>query len=257
MTAHTFIVPFSLLTTSNDSTSPPTSATTSSARPVLATFSRIGSSSGDRGHLVRAEQDVGAVQAGDQALHVRDEVGGRVAPLDLRPFGDLELGLERRALLDVDDAVEPHLTDGVRDQLADAGVAVGADRRDLGDVALPLHGLRHLGERRDDALDADVDAALEGQRMISRRDELRPLLADGVSEHGGGSRPVAGGVARLDRALEHELGAHVRERLRKLDLLRDRHAVLGHERRAVHRPLEHDRTAAGPQRRPHRAGEDA
>ena len=207
--------------------------------------------------LVGGQQDVRVVELRDQAFPIGHEVPGGIPAVDLRALRDLELGRERGPRFDVDDPLEADLADRLRDQLADRRVAVRADGRHLGDVARPAHALRHLRQRRDHAFDADLDAALEPQRVVARRDQLRPLAIDGVRDHRRGGRPVARGVAGLDRALQHHLRAHVRERFGELDLLGDRHPVLGDERRAVHRPLEEDVSPARTERHLHGAGEHA
>jgi hypothetical protein len=71
---------------------------------------------------------------------------------------------------------------------------------------------------------------------------------------GGRGRAVAGDVAGLGGDHVHELRAHVLKRLRELDLLADRHAVLGNARRAI-ALLQHDILPARPERGFHRAGQ--
>jgi len=66
---------------------------------------------------------------------------------------------------------------------------------------------------------------------------------------------VTGEVGRFEATSRHHLRAHVLELVVELDLLGDRHTVLGDARRAE-RLVEHDVAALGAQRNPHRIGED-
>ena len=76
-------------------------------------------------------------------------------------------------------------------------------------------------------LDGLLDAALELHRVGAGGDVLDALAEDRLRQHGRGGRAVAGHVGRLARDLAHHLRAHVLERVLELDLLGDRHAVLG------------------------------
>ena len=84
---------------------------------------------------------------------------------------------------------------------------------------------------------------------------LGALADDRLGQHGGGGGAVAGDVGGLGGDLAHHLRAHVLELVGELDLLGDRHAVLGDARRAEGL-VEHDVAALGAQRHLHRIGED-
>ncbi len=58
-------------------------------------------------------------------------------------------------------------------------------------------------------------------------------MVNGLSQHGGGSGAVAGGVVGLGGDFAHELGAHVFELVFKFDFLGHGYAVLGDDGRAV------------------------
>src|SRR5690606_17619335 len=87
-----------------------------------------------------------------------------------------------------------------------------------------------------------------------RRDELAALAEDRLRQHGRRRGAVAGHVARLRRDLAHHLRAHVLELVLELDLLGDRHTVLGDGGRAE-ALLDHDVATARPQGDLHRVGE--
>ena len=119
---------------------------------------------------------------------------------------------------------------------------------------LPRHRLRHLLDLVDDDLDGLLDAALELHRVGAGRDVLRALAIDRLRQHGRGGGAVAGHVRRLARDLAHHLRAHVLERILEVDLLGDRHAVLG-DGRGAELLVEDDVAALGSERDLHRVGE--
>ncbi len=138
---------------------------------------------------------------------------------------------------------------------ADLGLAVGGERADLGDLGGggDLAGLRpQLG---DDGGNRLVDAAPEVHRVHPGGHGLRALADDGLGQHGRGGGAVAGLVVGLRGHLAHHLRAHVLELVGELDLLGDRHAVLGDPRRAE-ALVEHDVAALRTEGDLHRVGQD-
>ncbi|GJE53498.1 hypothetical protein GOFOIKOB_6579 [Methylobacterium tardum] len=201
------------------------------------------------------DEDVGILELGDHLLRVRDEVRGEVAAVELHALDDVELGLGRLGLLDRDDALVAHLLHGVGDHLADLLVAVGGDRADLGDL---VGGRDLLGSRGDvlhGGLRGEVDAALQVHRVDAGGDVLGALADDGLGQHGRGGRAVTRDVVGLRGHFAHHLGAHVLELVGELDLLGDRHTVLG-DARGAEALLDHDVAALRAQRHLHRVGED-
>ena len=106
----------------------------------------------------------------------------------------------------------------------------------------------------DHRLDGLVDAALDFHGVVPGGHELGALAVDRLGEHGGGGGAVAGDVAGLRGHLAHHLRAHVLEAVLELDLLGDRHAVLGDGGRAV-APLDDHVAALGAEGDLHRVGE--
>jgi hypothetical protein len=141
----------------------------------------------------------------------------------------LDLGLEALALLDRDDAVLTDLLHRVGEDLADLGVVVAGDRRDLRDrlVVVGGHGLRHLLEFVDERLRRRAHALDEFGVVGARRQVAHALFADRVREQGRRRRAVAGRVRRLAGGFAHQLGAHVLVAVLEFDLLGDGDAVLG------------------------------
>ena len=84
----------------------------------------------------------------------------------------------------------------------------------------------------DDGLGGLLDAALERHRVGAGGDVLQALVHDRLAQDGGGRRAVTGDVVGLGGDLLGELRADVLERVVQLDVLGDRHAVVGDRRRA-------------------------
>src|SRR5690348_13564645 len=228
LTAQTFSVPRSLLTTSVASASPSTSSAMMS-RGLLdcATFSRTGSRSFHGGDLLFVHQHVGVLEHRLHLLRISDEVGRQVAAVELHPVHRLERGLEALRLLDGDHAVLAHLVHGVGDFVADLLVAVRRDRPHLGDLLPTLGGRGDPLQLLHHQLDRLVDAALERHRVGPRGDRLQPFAEDRLRQHRRGGRAVPGDIGGLGRHFLHHLGAHVLDLVLELDLLSDRHTVLG------------------------------
>jgi hypothetical protein len=104
-------------------------------------------------------------------------------------------------------------------------------------------------------VDGLVDAALEIHRVHAGRNRLGAFADDRLGENGRGGGAVAGRVVGLGGHFAHHLGAHVLELVLELDLLGDRHAVLGRARRAE-RLLDDDVAALGTERHLHGVGEN-
>ena len=199
------------------------------------------------------DQHVGVLEDGLHALRVGDEVRRDVALVELHTLGELELGRRGRGLLDGDDPVLADLVERLGDGGAD-GLVLRGQGRDGGDlvVALDLAGV--LEQPVVDRLDGLVHAALESGRSGTGGDVAQTLLDHRLGEDRGGRRPVTGDVVGLGRDLLGELSAEVLVGVLELDLLGDRHAVVGDRRRA---PLlvDDDVAALRAQRHLDRVGE--
>ena len=140
--------------------------------------------------------------------------------------------LEALGLFNRNDAVLTDLLHRVGDQIADFLVVVRRDGADLGDFLLAGRRDADALELFGDRFDSLRDAALDRHRVGAGRHVLEAFAEDRLREHGRGRRAVAGIVRRLGRDFLHHLRAHVLERIRQLDLLRDGDAVLGDGRSA-------------------------
>ena len=225
-------------------------------------FARLGDLLEQGHHLAEAadlllvEEDQGVLEDDLHRAGVRHEVGAQVSLVELHAFDEFEGGRRGLAFLDGDHAVAADPLDGVGQHVADLRVVIRGDGTDLGDLLLLGDRARELARQLGDGrLDGLLDAAADGGGVGPRGDALEPLAIDGAGQDGRGRGAVAGHVGGLGRDHVHELGAHVLERIGQLDLLRDRHAVLGDGRAAEGLAQDHvtpGRTESGPDR----AGED-
>ena len=209
----------------------------------------------DRRDLLVVQEDVGILEHGDLLLRVVDEVRREIAAVELHALDQVELVLQRLAVLDGDHAFLADLVHRVGDDLADVGIGVGRDRSDLRDLLRARAGLGDLLQLLDHGGDRLVDAALQVHRVHAGGDELHAFTHDRLGENGGRRGAVAGDVGGLGGDFLHHLRAHVLEFVLELDLLGHRNAVLG-DGRGAERALEHDVAALGPQRHFDRVGKD-
>ena len=169
------------------------------------------------------------------------------------PSVTLELGVQRRGLLDGDDAVVADLGHRLADQFTDLLVARGhgGDLRDallVGDRR--GRGQQGLGHR----VGGLGDARAELDRVGTGGDLPQPGLDDRLRQHGRGGGAVTGDVVGLGGHRLHQLRAEVLERVLEVDLAGDGDAVVG-DGRAAERLGQHHVAAARAQRHPHRVGE--
>ena len=170
LTAAALKVPRILLTTSVARASPSTSsAMIRSGLPDCMTFSSTGSRSRTVRDLLLGDQDVRVLEHGLHAVLVGDEVRGDVALVELHTLDELELEPEGVRLLDGDDAVLADLVHRLGDHLADLGVVVRGDRRDVGDLVAALDVTRLRLDRVDRGRDGLLDATLHAPSGWRRR----------------------------------------------------------------------------------------
>ena len=201
------------------------------------------------------QEDVGILQVGDHLLGVGDEIRRDIAAVELHAFDDLKLRLEGFRLLDSDDALVADLLHRLGDKTADLGLAIGCDRADLGNLLGGFHLLRLARDALHDFGHREIDAAPQIHRVQAGGDHLGAFLDDGLREHRGRGRAVAGDRAGVGRYLAQHLRAHVLELVLKLDLLGDRHAVLGDAGSAI-ALVDHDVAALRAERHLDGVGEN-
>ena len=194
----------------------------------------------DRADLVAVQQDLGVLEHRFHGVVVGDEVGRDVALVELQALGDLQLGRQRRGLLDGDDAVLADLLHGLADEVADRLVA-GRDRADGGDAlaAVDRGGARaqHLGD-----LLGGGDHAGAQRGGVGARGEVAQALGDQrLGEDRGRRGAVAGDVVGLGGDVLRQLRTEVLEGVLELDLAGDGDAVVG-DRRTTELLLQHDVT---------------
>ena len=158
--------------------------------------------------------------------------GTEIAAVELHPVHDLKLGLHPLRFLDGDDAFVADLLHRLRDQAADLGLAIRADRADLGGLRL---GGNRLERRRSSSTSA-VTALSTPRRTSSgaspaatARPPSRTMLCASTI-----AVVVPSPASRWSWSrLRAELGSDILGFVGKRDLFCDGDAVLGHARRAV------------------------
>src|SRR5665213_1491331 len=224
-TADTRSVPRSLLTTSVASASPSTSSAMMSnllehRKEIL-----------HRRDLLVVNENQAILEHGFHLLRIGHEVRREIAAVELHAVDRLERGLEAASFLDRDHAILADLLHRFGDQITDFLVVVRGDAADLRDLLLASRRDADALELFDDRGNRAIDAALERHRVRASRHVLEAFTENRLGEHRGGGGAIACDVRRLRRDSLHHLRAHVLERIGKLDLLRDRDAVLRDRRR--------------------------
>ncbi|KAI3480490.1 hypothetical protein L1887_57336 [Cichorium endivia] len=181
----------------------------------------------ERRDLLLREQDERLLELDLGGLDVGDKVRGDVAAVEAHALGDLDLVLERLALLDGDDALLADLLHGGGDELADVLVAVGRDGGDLGDLCRGGDGALVGLEELDHRVDTGLDTATEVHGVAAGSDVLDALCVDGAGEHGGGGGAVTSDLVGLVGDVLDEARAEVLELVLERDGLGDGDTVLG------------------------------
>ena len=209
---------------------------------------------GQRADLLAVQQHQRVLEHGLLGVEVGDEVRRQEALVEADALGDLELGVQRRGLLDGDDAVVADLGHRLADQLTDLLVARGhgGDLRDRRSCRRP--GWPTASSASDTASAALPMPEPSAIGLAPAATLRSPALTMRLRQHGRGGGAVAGDVVGLGGHRLHQLGAQVLERVFQVDLAGDGDAVVG-DRRAAERLGQHHVPAARAQRHPHRVGE--
>ena len=186
----------------------------------------------DIGQLLLVDEDEAVLQLGLHVLRIGDEVGRDVALVELHPFHELQRRLGSLAFLDGDDAVLADLVERIGHELADDRIVVGTDGGDLFHLFLLGQLLGRALQRLDDRIHRLFDAALDSHRIGAGGNVAQTFLVDRQGQDGRRRCAVAGNIAGFLSDGVDQLGPHVLERVRQLDFLADRDAVLGHARPA-------------------------
>jgi hypothetical protein len=205
--------------------------------------------------LLLVDQDERILELHAHVLGVGDEVGRKVSLVELQALDEVELRLGPLRLFHGDHAVLADFGHRIGEEVADLLVLVRGDGPDLGDL-LPV-GADLLAEAAEALFHRGrglVEPALQRHRVGPGDHHLEAFTEDAFREDRGGGRAVAGDVGGLAGDLVDELRAHVLERVGKLDLLGNAHAVLRDGRRAE-TLLHDDVLAGGPECDLHGAGE--
>ncbi len=174
------------------------------------------------------DEDQRVLEGNLHRLGVCDEIGRKVAAVELHSLDGVERGLGALGLFDRDDAVFADLVHRLGDKLADDVVVVRGDSADLRDLLGAFHRNGDLAEPVDEVRRCGLEASAKGHRVDTGGDILHALEEDGLGEDCCSSCSVAGDIAGLRGDLFDELSAHILEGVLKLDLFSDRDAVLSY-----------------------------
>lgn len=117
--------------------------------------------------------------------------------------------------------------DGGGDGLADRVVVAGRQGGDPQQIAAAAHRDRMFGECLQHHRDRLLDPAPQTHRVRTGVHRAQALPDHRLRKHGGGGGAVADDPVGLHGDFLDQLGAHVGERVRQLDLPGDRDAVVG------------------------------
>ena len=200
----------------------------------------------DIGNLLVVNEDEGVFQFRRLALLIVDEVGRQVAAIELHALDHVQLVGQSRTLFHRDHAFLAHLVHGLGNDGADFNVGVGGNGPHLGDGLVVLAGLGLLLEFADQRQGGLVHTALQVHGIEARGHGLQPFAQHRLRQHGRRGGAVTGCVGGLRGHFLDHLHTHVLELVFQLDLLRNRHPVLGHGR-CAEALFHHHVAALGPQ----------
>ena len=186
-------------------------------------------------------------------LHVGGEVRGDVALVEPHALDEIHLHAEGLALFDGDDAVLADLVDRLGDHLTD--LVVGRrDRGDLGDLILRVDFLGDFLDRCHGGVDGSLDALLQGHRVGAGGHVAQTFADHAPRQDRRGRGAVTGDVVGLLGDLFDQLGADLLVWILEVDLLGDRHPVVG-DGGCAPLLLQHDVAALWSQGDAHSVGE--
>ena len=178
------------------------------------------------------------------SVRICNEVRRQVTPVELHAFDELQVGLHRFGFFNGNHTILADLLHRLSDQRPNVFVVVRRNRGHLLLFFLALHRLRKFLQLFDHDLHRAIDSALEIHRIRTGGDVLDTFAIDRLSQNGRRRGAVARQVACLTGDLTHHLRAHILVRVFQVDLLRDRHPVLRHQRRPK-LAAQHDIAALG------------
>ena len=127
-------------------------------------------------------EDVSIFELGFHRLRVGDEVGRKIAFVELHAFDNFKGGLDRLGFFHGNRTVLAHLLHSFSDDFADGRVPVGRDGGNLLDLFLVLDLPGDPGELRHGSLDGLLNAALNANRVPARSDKFQTFPVNRLGE---------------------------------------------------------------------------
>mmetsp|Transcript_139784 Transcript_139784/g.197962 ORF Transcript_139784/g.197962 Transcript_139784/m.197962 type:complete len:593 (-) Transcript_139784:4-1782(-) len=178
-------------------------------------------------HLLLHQQDVRVLELHLLCGGVGDEVRRDEATVEAHAFHDLQLVLQRPAVLHGDHALLAHLLHALGDEAANVRVVVCGDGGHLGDLFRGGDGGGFGGQEVHHVGHGSIHAALQVHGVHARSDGLDALAVDGTAQHGGRGGAVTCSIVGVARHLADQLGAHVHHAILELNVLGHSHTILG------------------------------
>ena len=179
-----------------------------------------------RADLLFEEQDQRFLEDGLHLLGVGDEVWRQIAAVDAHPFDHFHHRLGSLGFLDRCRALRADLFERVGNGLADPGIVVSGDRRDLDSLLVVRNRSRQLFEVRDDRVERAIESALQVDRAGAGGDVSHAFGEYRSGQQRGRRRAVADHLARALGRLPDDLGAEVFLVVLQLELLGDRDPIV-------------------------------
>ena len=180
----------------------------------------------DAADLLIGDQDVGILHLRFHLLHIGAHISGNVTAVELHTFYQVELGVHGLGLFDGDDTVSGDLLHCLSDHLTDF-VAAGGDRCYTCDLVLAGNGLAHSGNCFYCSIRRFLHTAAKYDGIRTCCQVLHALVYHSLCKNSRCRGAVTGNIVGLGSNFLDQLCAHVLERIGKLDLFCDGHAVIG------------------------------
>ena len=161
-------------------------------------------------------------------LWIRHEVRRQIALVKAHALDIFKSGVGGLAFLNFDNAIGANSVNGLRNQLAQVRVMVGAHGRNLFQISATLALLRHFNQRVAGGGRRKINSALQSDGVHRARYELQATIKDSRGKNRGGGGSITSDVCGFLCHLMHKLGAHVLKRTWQLNFLGNADAVLGH-----------------------------
>ena len=160
-------------------------------------------------------------------MGIGHEIRRKVAAIELHTFDPFDLGAQRLAFVDRDDAVFADFFHCVCEQATDFAVVIRGDGTHVRHVGLIFDLDRHALQLGGDIGDGRFDALLHENRVDAGDHSLQAFVENRFSHHRGSRRTVTSDIARLAGNFPDHAGANVFVGVFEVNFLGHGDTVLG------------------------------